>query len=231
MVEKFNGTLINMLSKCVQKHGRDWDKQLPYLLFAYRVAVQESTQDSPYFLLYGRDARTPTETALSQPRTPYQVDLSDYKTELLANLSEAWALAHSHIDRAQEKQKQQYDRKSKEIRWKEGDRVMVHMPGTVKGKAWKFARAFYGPYRILTITPTNAEVRLVDKPEERSIFVALERLRTCPGEMKDVSWSGGEQRRKPATSKLTPKGKSSAPPGQPSYSGPMTRARTRAAMS
>ena len=26
MVEKFNGTLINMLSKCVQKHGRDWDK-------------------------------------------------------------------------------------------------------------------------------------------------------------------------------------------------------------
>ena len=52
--------------------------------------------------------------------------------------------------------------------------------------------AFHGPYRVLMITPTNAEVRLVDKPEERSIFVALERLRMCPGEMKDVSWSGGE---------------------------------------
>ena len=115
IVEKLNGTLTNMLSKCVQRHGRDWDKQLPYLLFAYRVAVQESTQDSPYFLLYGRDARTPTETALSQPRTPYQVDFTDYKTELLASLSEAWALAHSHIDQAQEKQKQQYDRKSKEV--------------------------------------------------------------------------------------------------------------------
>ena len=47
MVERFNGILTNMLSKCVQKHGRDWDKQLLYLLFAYRVAVQESTQDSP----------------------------------------------------------------------------------------------------------------------------------------------------------------------------------------
>ena len=108
---------------------------------------------------------------------------------------------------------------------------MVHMPGTVKGKAWKFARTFYGPYRILTITPTNPEVHLVDKPEERSIFVALERLRMCPGEMKDVSRSGGERRRKPATSKPTSKGKSSAPPEQPSYSGPMTRARTRAALS
>ena len=78
-------------------------------MFAYRVAVQESTQDSPFFLLYGRDPRTPTETALSQPTTPYQVDLSDYKMELVANLSDALAIAHSHIDSAQKKQKQQYD--------------------------------------------------------------------------------------------------------------------------
>ena len=77
-------------------------------------------------------------------------------------------------DRAQQKQKQKYDKKSQEIKWKVGDRVMVHMPGTIKGKAWKFVRAFYGPYRILTMTPTNVEVRLADKPEERSIFVALD---------------------------------------------------------
>ena len=43
LVEKFNGTLVNMLSKSVSKYGRDWDQHLPYLLFAYRVAVQEST--------------------------------------------------------------------------------------------------------------------------------------------------------------------------------------------
>ena len=43
VVEKFNSTIINMLSKCVEKHGRDWDDHLPYLLLAYRVAVQEST--------------------------------------------------------------------------------------------------------------------------------------------------------------------------------------------
>jgi hypothetical protein len=49
--------------------------------------------------------------------------------------------------------------------------------------------------------------------------------------MKDVSWSGCEQKRKSTKPKQTPKAKSSAPPGQPSYSGPMTRARTRAAKS
>ena len=53
MVEKFNSTIINMLSKCIEKHGRVWDKQLPYVMLAYRVAVQESTQEAPFFLLYG----------------------------------------------------------------------------------------------------------------------------------------------------------------------------------
>ena len=52
------------------------------MVFAYRVALHESTQESPFFLLYGRDARTPTETALTQCRTPYQVDISDYKSEM-----------------------------------------------------------------------------------------------------------------------------------------------------
>lgn len=60
LVEKFNSTL---LSKCVNKYGQDWDVHLPYLLFTYRVAVQDSTQASPFYLLYGREPRIPTETA------------------------------------------------------------------------------------------------------------------------------------------------------------------------
>lgn len=36
LVERFNGTLKNMLKKFVDESGRDWDKWLPFLLFAYR---------------------------------------------------------------------------------------------------------------------------------------------------------------------------------------------------
>ena len=75
LVEKFNSTLVNMLPKSVDKHGRDWDTCLPYLVFAYRVAVQESTRAS---LLYGREPALPTPEALSQPRTVYQVNFDDY---------------------------------------------------------------------------------------------------------------------------------------------------------
>ena len=88
LVEKFNSTLISMIAKCCEK-SKDWDKQLPYLLFAYRANVQDSTRDSPFFLLYGRDPRMPSDSALNSPTTPYMVDLEDYRSELTSNLSDA----------------------------------------------------------------------------------------------------------------------------------------------
>jgi hypothetical protein len=229
LVEKFNSTIINMLSKCVEKHGRNWDQQLPYVLFAYRVAVQESTQESPFYLLYGRDAQIPTETALSQPRTVYQLDFADYRSELVANLSDAWALAHKNIDAAQVKQKKQYDKKSKDMHIVVGDRVMVYMPGTVKGKAWKFARPYHGPYRVLAVTPTNVEVKLVDRPQDASIFVSIDRVRSCPKELEDISWAGQTPKRtKPPQVKTKPKkSHSSCESNSEPYSGPITRARSR----
>ena len=44
------------------------------------------------------------------------------------------------------------------------------MPSEKKGTTWKLARPFYGPYRIVDLTPTNAEVRLVDKSDDHTIY-------------------------------------------------------------
>ena len=196
LVERFHSTLINMLSKLVDKHGHDWDRYLPYVLYAYRVSAQASTQESPFFLLYGRDARQPVEEALSTPTSPYLVDLDDYKHELVLGLSTAWDNASQSIESAQAHQKKVYDRRAEEVKYSQGDRVMVYMPHEVTGKSWKFARPFFGPYRILSVTPTNVEVRLVDKPEEDPIFVSLDRVRPCYGELPDVSWSGHSRRKR-----------------------------------
>jgi len=136
LVEKFNSTLINMLAKSVNKYGHDWDAHLPYLLFAYRVAVHESTQVSPFHMLYGREPVLPLERALTQPRTKFQVDFADYLDELVANMSDAWSLARGNIEAAQKKHKYQYDWKSKQSTLKVGDRVMVYFPNVVQGKAW-----------------------------------------------------------------------------------------------
>ena len=77
-----------------------------------------------------------------------------------------------------------------------GDRVMVHMLNESTGKTAKLARPFFCPYRVLNLTSTNAEVRLVDKPDEPSIFVPLDRVRPCYNELLDRSWSGHSSKSK-----------------------------------
>ena len=196
LVEKFNSTLINMIAKSCEIHAHDWDEHLAHLLFAYRVSAQESTKESPFYLLYGRDPRIPTETALSHPTSPYNVNPDDYKIELMASLTNAWKLAKDHIVKAQQSQKHYYDRKSKPTSLKVGDRVMVFMPAEVRGKNRKLVRPFHGPYRVLNLTPTNAEVRLVDHPNDASLFVALNRLRPCYTELGDGTWTGRRKRTK-----------------------------------
>ena len=57
LVKRFNRTLIAMLAKTTEKGGQDWDRRLPYVLFANRAAEQQSTLESPFFLLYGCDPK------------------------------------------------------------------------------------------------------------------------------------------------------------------------------
>jgi len=86
-----------MLSKKVQKGGKDWDQQLPYVLFAYRASLQESTGESPFFLLYGCTPGIPTDAALQSPIDRSLLDLDDYCSELTVRMSAAWESAREHI--------------------------------------------------------------------------------------------------------------------------------------
>ena len=56
-VERFNQMLKSMLRKVVSTEGKDWDKWIPYLLFAYRQVPQASTGFSSFELLYGCNVR------------------------------------------------------------------------------------------------------------------------------------------------------------------------------
>ena len=106
---------------------------------------------------------------------------------------------------------------------------MVLMPTEAKGEKRKLAWPFHGPFRVLTVTPTNAEVRVVDDPKAASIFVALDRVRLCYPEQADVTWTGRSRRRMVTHSKEPD---SSSTPSTPRVrNGPVSRSMTRANMS
>ena len=119
----------------------------------------------------------------------------------------------------------QYDKKTREVNLKVGNRVMVLMPSAAKGEKRKFAHPFHGPFRVLTVTPTNAEVKLVDDPKADPIFVALDRVCLYHPEEGDVTWTG-KSRRRAATRSLNKESDSTR--ASHVRTGPVMRSMTRA---
>ena len=64
---------------------------------------------SPFYLLYGRDPRLPTEAALTFDPDRSHVDIGDFKVDLCTKLSESWELAMKNIQKAQKQHKDVYD--------------------------------------------------------------------------------------------------------------------------
>lgn len=55
LVERFNRTIVAMLSAFVNENKDDWDAHLPYLMMAYRATPHISTKCSPNLLIIGRE--------------------------------------------------------------------------------------------------------------------------------------------------------------------------------
>ena len=132
LVERFNGTLKQMLKRMCTERPKDWDRYLPALLFAYREVPQESLGFSPFELLYGRTVRGPMSILkeiwtkqLDEPevKTTYQ-----YVLELQDRLQETCEVAKRELSKVQGKQKKHFDVKSKERKFKTGDKVLLLLP-------------------------------------------------------------------------------------------------------
>ena len=130
LVERFNGTLKAMLKKTVAEEGKDWDRLLPYLLFAYREVPQASTDFSPFELVYGRNVRGPLdivkESWEASTRSPESV--VSYVLMVQERLETLRDIIHENLNNAQETQKQWYDRNARHREFNPGDQVIILLP-------------------------------------------------------------------------------------------------------
>ena len=182
-----------MLAKRVERDGKDWDTHLPFVLFAYQASVQESVKESPFCLLYGRDPRLPA-TLEVDTLSHEEIDVDSYKREVSTKLVEAWDLAKSASKRAQNSQKIQYDRQTKPPQFSVGDRAFVYMPAAKAFKAYKFARPFYIPYRIIEQNSLGVLVRPMDRTQVEPIRVAYDQICRCPEEIPNEFWSNNTRK-------------------------------------
>ncbi|XP_062599512.1 uncharacterized protein LOC134261046 [Saccostrea cucullata] len=148
LVERFNGTLKQMLKRMCSDRPRDWDKYINPVLFAYREVPQESLGFSPFDLVYGRHVRGPMgilkelwtkEIDDDQVKSTYQ-----YVLDLRERLETTAEIARENLEKASQRQARFYNRSTRARSMKVGDKVLVLLPTDSN----KLLMQWKGPFSI-----------------------------------------------------------------------------------
>ncbi|GBN50357.1 hypothetical protein AVEN_125784-1 [Araneus ventricosus] len=166
LTERFNKTLVDMLSMYTDVEQKNWDMVLPFVTFAYNSAKQNSTGFSPFFLIYGRNITTPLDVIL--PHNNDQDHDDSYVQQLITRSEEARQLAKIHIKDAQASDKRQYDAQHRSVPYEIGDLVWVYTPIRKVGLSEKLLRRYFGPYRITRqMSEVTYEVESMETDKKR----------------------------------------------------------------
>ena len=167
LVERFNRTIVNMLAMFVQEQQNDWDLYIPWVLFAYRTAVNVSTHYSPFYLLHGYDATYPMDIELRLLNETFnnKEKFVEFMAERVATAREVAVKNLAVIDN---QLMEKYRKLPKLPHYNIGDLVLVYDPTTPPGTNPKLMRRWTGPYRILKrFSNVNYEVKAINPKSDR----------------------------------------------------------------
>eukprot|EP00731_Ephydatia_muelleri_P006652 Em0003g900a len=192
LVQRFNGTLKAMLRKAAVGEGKDWDKLLPFVLFAYREVPQASTGFSPFELVYGRQVRGPLDILKETWKTSKRSTESvvSYVLDVQEKLARMSELVVDNLKEAQKQQKRWYDSNARMREFKDGDQVLVLLPSSTS----KLLASWQGPYVVKKrLSDVTYEVDMSDKKKRKRIFhVNMLRAWHTP-QVTQSLWAGNEE--------------------------------------
>jgi hypothetical protein len=148
-----------MLTKFVQDKKEHWDDYIDTCVFAYNTSVQESSNFTPFEIMFGRKATLPIDIDMEKQNVHEKLQkcneawdkssndsciekLTEYRQKIITE-------AKDNIKRAQEKQKIVYDRKhSHPEMFKVGNKVLKKDFRRKKRANGKLDPKYLGPYKI-----------------------------------------------------------------------------------
>lgn len=106
-----------MLRKFCHETGRDWNKGLPFVLFAIRDAKQEYQGFSPAELVFGHNVRGPLKVLQEQLlcSTSSKTTAADYVLRCRERLQRAVRLAQESMAMSQWKMKERFNRRKRTV--------------------------------------------------------------------------------------------------------------------
>jgi hypothetical protein len=148
-------TLITALRHYANAMGNDWDQFLPALELAFNSKQQASTGVSPFFLVYGSEARLPIDCELDEfEARASTVPAAGNRAQ---RMKKAMDLARSKTELAQARQKRLADRHRRLLLLKPGDKVLLATEGLqLRSGTHKLTGRYIGPFAVKGSVNDNA---------------------------------------------------------------------------
>ena len=167
-LERWHACLKGMLKRS-QCNLKLWDRELKYLLFAYRSTPHCVTGFSPFTLMFGRYVRGPLEILqeawLQGECEPAKVH--EWLINVKAKMSDMAEVVSDRERVAKSNMKKFYDRTAKVKVFEEGEMVLVWKPGihSKMGASWE------GPFQIESkMSPVTYRVQVPGKAHQSKVL-------------------------------------------------------------
>lgn len=149
--ERANKTLCQIIRGYINDKHDNWEDLLEPIKFAYVNSVNTSTNFSPYFLTHGRDPVLLIDQIMNAVNAKILTP-QDYVSKTMENLNRAYNMVRANLVQERRHQKEQYDKRAKEMKYCIGDKVLLDLRGVVpQDKCKKFLPKYEGPYRVLKV--------------------------------------------------------------------------------
>ena len=164
-----------MLPAFVYENELDWDQGLCYVLFSYRELPIEELGFSPFELTFGKDVKGSLAAIYTTWWEAGENKASCHVVKYLLKqkkfLEDAMNVVVKQCKNLQNKDKEWYDKKAREVEYIEGDLVLVLQTQPGKPLSLKYT----GPYTILKkVSPVNYLIAFKSKRKpERVVHINL----------------------------------------------------------
>jgi len=191
MVERFNGTIQQMLRCSLGSQRNTWDEILPFLVMAYNATEQASTGCSPNLLCFGEELVMPVDLLYGSKadKRPWirpdgstnYFDFVEHKRKLLVN---AFSSARTVLRQSAVRQARGFNIHLKEHQFLEGDWVLKwYKPAADR----KLGRGWIGPY-VVTKVISQVAYELQAHPKLRPKVVHVDYLKKCHAWADKDNW-------------------------------------------
>ncbi|KAF0153184.1 MAG: hypothetical protein FD188_3384, partial [Ignavibacteria bacterium] len=156
--ERVNRTIKRGLQKTLnQENLENWDMALPHVIFAYNTSVHSTTGFTPFFLMFGTEARIPAEIIVGTPKL--ENSPSAYAQTHCKTLDKAFENVRETLKMSQKRMKDQYDIGAYSRIFKPGDQVRIRLKNLAFKPASKLRSPWSDLFEIISVKGVVITIR------------------------------------------------------------------------